>query len=197
MQTKFFYTTVQFVTLLSLCTALFSASAVAETRSGNHYALITTNLGQIKIELDEQTAPTTVANFIQYAKSGFYNNTIFHRVISGFMIQGGGFDSQFSRKTPNAPIKNESTPKLPNLVGTISMARTSDPHSATSQFFINVADNHSLNRTLASPGYAVFGKVIEGMNNVYTISNTPTTTKQRMQNVPVSPVIIESVEITQ
>lgn len=196
MQTKSFYTFSQFVTSLSLCLAIFSTPTLAETQPNKYHALITTNLGQIKIELNEQSAPATVANFIQYARSGFYNDTIFHRVIPGFMIQGGGFDSQMSRKTTNAPIKNESTPKLPNLIGTIAMARTSDPHSATSQFFINVADNHSLNRTLANPGYAVFGKVIEGMSSVYAISNTPTTTKQRMQNVPVSPIIIESVTVT-
>ncbi len=178
---------------LTLLLTLASSQAWSQTQETTKTATITTNLGTITVELYESTAPITVANFVEYAKSGFYNNTIFHRVIPGFMVQGGGFDAQLRRKATQAPIKNEASPKLRNLIGTLAMARTSAPDSATSQFFINVADNQFLDRTLANPGYAVFGKVIAGMASVYQIADKPTGPSQGMQNVPIEPITIEKV----
>lgn len=153
---------------------------------------IQTNRGQIVVELDEQKAPKTVKNFLQYVKSGFYDNTIFHRVISGFMIQGGGFTPDMRQKATRAPIVNEGLNGLKNVTGSIAMARTSDPNSATAQFFINVADNDFLNATPGNAGYAVFGRVIKGMDVVMGISKTAT-----RQDVPVEPVIIQSITIQQ
>lgn len=136
-----------------------------------------TNMGAIVLELDADKAPRTVANFLQYVDDGFYTNTIFHRVIDGFMIQGGGFTPQFQKKDTRAPIMNEASNGLKNLRGTIAMARTYDPHSATAQFFINVADNAFLDHTSQSPqgwGYCVFGKVVAGMDVVDKIRQIPT-----------------------
>lgn len=153
---------------------------------------IQTNKGQIVIELDEQKAPKTVANFLQYVKSGFYNGTIFHRVISGFMIQGGGFTQNMVQKATRAPIVNEGLNGLKNITGSIAMARTSDPDSATAQFFINVADNDFLNATPAKAGYAVFGQVIKGMDVVMGISKVMT-----RYDMPVEPIIIQSISVEQ
>jgi peptidyl-prolyl cis-trans isomerase B (cyclophilin B) len=159
-----------------------------------------TNQGTIMLELDADNAPNTVANFITYAKEGFYDGTIFHRVISNFMIQGGGFNEDMSQKTTHVPIKNEANNGLKNDNGTIAMARTGDPHSATAQFFINVKDNDFLNFSSETPqgwGYAVFGKVTEGMDVVEKIKGIATTTKGPYQDVPVEPVIIERVTIVE
>ncbi|HVN83709.1 MAG TPA: peptidylprolyl isomerase [Candidatus Binatia bacterium] len=155
-----------------------------------------TSLGDIKIELDEAKAPVTVKNFLAYVNSKFYDGTIFHRVIPGFMIQGGGFDKDMKQKPTNAPIKNEASNGLKNDVGTLAMARTSDPDSATAQFFINVVNNENLNRPKPDGhGYAVFGKVVAGMDVVKKIETVTTTTKMPHQNVPVDPVIIKSVTV--
>ncbi len=157
-----------------------------------------TTFGAITLELDTEKAPATTRNFIDYAQSGFYNGTIFHRVIDGFMIQGGGFDADMAQKETNDTIKNEADNGLTNDLGTIAMARTSDPHSASAQFFINVADNDFLNHTSPSAagwGYAVFGKVIEGLDVVQHIAKQPTTMRAGMQDVPAEDVVIESVEI--
>lgn len=154
-----------------------------------------TNKGLIKLQLFPKRAPATVANFITYAKAGFYDGTIFHRVIPNFMIQGGGFTPNLVRKATQAPIKNEANAFLPNIRGSISMARTSDPHSATSQFFINTVNNRSLNKSSSNPGYAVFGKVIEGMTVVDAISATRTANQNGMGNVPVEAIVIEKVSI--
>jgi len=151
---------------------------------------IQTNRGQIVVELDEQKAPKTVENFLKYVKSGFYDGTIFHRVISGFMIQGGGFTPNMRQKATRAPIVNEASNGLKNITGSIAMARTSDPNSATAQFFINVADNDFLNAAPGNAGYAVFGRVIKGMDVVMDISKTAT-----RSDVPVEPVIIQSITI--
>jgi len=159
-----------------------------------------TNQGTIMLELDADNAPNTVANFLTYAKEGFYDGTIFHRVISNFMIQGGGFNEDMSQKTTHDPIKNEANNGLKNSNGTIAMARTGDPHSATAQFFINVKDNDFLDFTSESPqgwGYAVFGKVTEGMDVVEKIKAVPTTTQGPYQDVPSEPVIIEKVTIVE
>ena len=157
-----------------------------------------TNMGNITIELDNKNTPITAENFANYAKSGFYDGTIFHRVMNGFMIQGGGFDKMKKQKTTQATIQNEAKHGGANKRGTVAMARTSDPHSATAQFFINVVDNDFLNFTAESSngyGYCVFGKVVEGMDVVDLIKKVPTTTKAGHQNVPVEEVVIEKVVI--
>ena len=154
-----------------------------------------TNFGDITLELNAEKAPITVANFLQYVDNGFYDSTIFHRVINGFMIQGGGFDTDMNQKSTAAEIKNEADNGLSNDKYTIAMARTSAPHSASSQFFINVADNGFLNHTAPTGsgwGYCVFGKVVEGMDVVDKIKQVATTSKKGHQDVPVSNVIIES-----
>ena len=158
---------------------------------------IETSMGDIVIELNEQAAPVTVKNFLQYVGEGFYNGTIFHRVISGFMIQAGGFTSDMAQKQTHEPIVNESTNGLKNARGTIAMARTDAPNSATSQFFINHITNNGLNyQNSSNPGYAVFGKVIDdGMDVVDAIALVRTTTKAGMPYVPVEPVIIKSAKV--
>lgn len=160
-------------------------------------AALTTTYGKIVIALDAEKAPETVANFVQYVKDGFYNGTIFHRVISNFMIQGGGFTEKMEQKPTRAPIQNEAANGLSNETGTIAMARTSDPHSATAQFFINVGDNHFLDKARSQDGwgYAVFGEVVEGMDVVNKIKAVPTGSKGFHQDVPSDTVLIESAEI--
>ena len=159
-----------------------------------------TNHGAIVIELDAQKAPKTVANFIAYAKAGFYDGTIFHRVISGFMIQGGGFGPGMKQKPTQAPIENEAVNGLRNNRGTLAMARTNDPHSATAQFFINLVDNDFLNFTSPTPrgwGYCVFGRVTEGVEVVDKIKAVATGTRGGHQDVPLSDVVIERVEVVE
>ncbi len=159
---------------------------------------LNTNKGTIILELDADKAPETVANFVQYAKEGFYNGTIFHRVIDGFMIQGGGMEPGMKEKSTRAPIKNEADNGLSNERGTIAMARTPDPHSASAQFFINVKDNKFLDFTAPNAqgyGYCVFGKVVEGMDVVDEIKGVETGSQGGHQDVPVEDVIIESVEV--
>jgi len=159
---------------------------------------IHTNHGVITLELDRERAPETVANFLQYATGGFYDGTIFHRVINGFMIQGGGMEPGMIQKATREPIKNEADNGLGNLSGTIAMARTMDPHSATAQFFINVADNGFLDHTAKDSqgwGYCVFGKVTDGMDVVNAIKQVETTSSGGHQDVPVEDVVIEKVTI--
>jgi peptidyl-prolyl cis-trans isomerase B (cyclophilin B) len=153
-----------------------------------------TNYGVIKLELDAQKAPKTVENFLNYVKKGHYDNTVFHRVIDGFMIQGGGFEPGMKQKATDASVDNEANNGLKNVKGSIAMARTNDPHSATAQFFINVNDNDFLNHTSPTPqgwGYAVFGKVVEGLDVVDKIKKVKTGSKGFHQDVPVDDVIIE------
>ncbi len=160
--------------------------------------VLNTNYGPITLELDNEHAPVTVANFLQYARDGHYDNTIFHRVINGFMIQGGGFEPGMKQKPTNAPIKNEASNGLKNTTGTIAMARTNDPQSATAQFFINVADNDFLNFKSETPqgwGYAVFGKVSDGMDTVNKIKAVKTGTSGFHQDVPKEDVVIQSVTV--
>ncbi len=159
-----------------------------------------TTAGKIVIELNPAKAPKSVENFIQYAKDGFYNNTIFHRVISGFMVQGGGFTETFSQKPVRAPIKNEADNGLSNARGSIAMARTNNPNSATAQFFINLVDNNFLNHTAPTPrgwGYAVFGQVIEGMDVVDKIATVRTGRKNGHSNVPLNNIVITATEVIQ
>jgi peptidyl-prolyl cis-trans isomerase B (cyclophilin B) len=156
--------------------------------------LMKTNKGDIIVELDEKAAPETVANFLNYVGKGHYSGLIFHRVIDGFMIQGGGFDKDFKQATTDKPIANEAKNGLKNDQYTIAMARTNDPHSATAQFFINVSNNDFLNHSSATPqgwGYAVFGKVVSGQEVVDTIKKVKTGSKGFHQDVPVEPIIIE------
>lgn len=175
-------------------TLLFSLSALAF--AANPKVSIDTNLGEIVIELNAEKAPNTVKNFLSYVDAGFYENVIFHRVISNFMIQGGGFDTQLKKKSTQAPIKNEANNGLKNTRGTIAMARTGDPHSATAQFFINVVNNSNLDFKSESTygwGYAVFGKVVTGMDVVDQIRHTRTVRNGMHQNLPAKPVIINTV----
>ena len=158
----------------------------------------TTNLGPFDLELDAKAAPKTVANFERYVKEGFYNDTLFHRVIDGFMIQGGGFEAGMQHKEGHAPIENEAMNGLKNDKYTIAMARTSDPHSATSQFFINVSDNDFLNHTVPSGqgwGYAVFGRVVKGFDVIDRIAKVKTGSSRGFQDVPKEDVVIEKAEI--
>ena len=162
--------------------------------------ILHTNFGDISLELDEENAPKTTANFLQYAQNGFYDDTIFHRVIDGFMIQGGGFDEDMQQKESRAPIMNEADNGLKNDCYTIAMARTNDPHSASNQFFINVQDNDSLNhrdKSTTGWGYCVFGKVTEGQNTVDKIKAVSTGNHGFHQNVPVESVIIEKVSLVE
>lgn len=157
-----------------------------------------TTFGNIVIELNAEKAPVTVANFIDYVESGHYDGLIFHRVIDGFMIQGGGMDSEMKEKRTGTPIKNEADNGLRNDTGTIAMARTSDPHSATAQFFINVRDNDFLNYTSPTPqgwGYAVFGRVIDGMDIVNQIKGVPTGRFGYHADVPTTPIVINSAKV--
>jgi peptidyl-prolyl cis-trans isomerase B (cyclophilin B) len=157
-----------------------------------------TNHGTITLQLDAEKAPNTVKNFLSYVNAGFYENTIFHRVIDGFMIQGGGFEPGMKQKPVNAPIQNEAGNGLSNDKYTVAMARTNDPHSATAQFFINIKDNSFLNYTAPNPqgyGYCVFGKVVEGMDIVDAIRHVKTGNKAGFQDVPQEDVIITKAEV--
>jgi peptidyl-prolyl cis-trans isomerase B (cyclophilin B) len=159
-----------------------------------------TNHGDIAVELDFDKAPISAANFLEYAKEGFFDGTVFHRVISDFMIQGGGFDARMQQKRTKAPIANEADNGLKNDTGTIAMARTMDPESATAQFFINLKDNNFLNHTAKTSqgwGYAVFGKVVDGLDTVKAIEGVRTGSKGGHQDVPVENVVIESVTISE
>ena len=159
---------------------------------------MTTTLGEITIQLNTEKAPVSSANFLTYVKEGFYNGTIFHRVIPDFMAQGGGFDTSFNQKAVHAPIKNEANNGLKNTRGTLAMARTNDPNSATAQFFINYKDNSFLNHTSPTSsgwGYAVFGEVIEGMDVVDAMAKQATGNRGGHQDVPKTDIVIEKAEV--
>jgi peptidyl-prolyl cis-trans isomerase B (cyclophilin B) len=186
---KRFFATAALILILGMP---FSASAVESAPQ----VRIETTMGNITVELNPQAAPKTVANFLQYVRDGFYDNTIFHRVIKSFMIQGGGFTPEMQQKKTRPPVVNEADNGLTNDAGTIAMARTQAPHSATSQFFINVKNNNFLNfkaKNMRDWGYCVFGRVVDGMDVVKTIENVKTTTKFRYGDVPVEPVIIQKI----
>lgn len=178
-----------FVILLSI---LLPTQLVAQETSVQ--IRMTTNQGDIELTLDRANAPVTVENFLAYVDSGFYEGLTFHRVIPNFMIQGGGFDAELKRQDTRPAITNESTNGLSNRRGTIAMARTNDPDSATSQFFINVANNQNLDGHPLRAGYAVFGEVTDGLEVVFGISRVPTRSRGGHQNVPVTPIIIEKIE---
>lgn len=172
---------------LAACSLLLTASVMA---ADNPKVLLSTSLGEIEIELEAEKAPISVANFLAYVDSGYYAGTQFHRVIPGFMVQGGGFDAQMEQKQPLAPIKNEADNGLHNVRGTLAMARTQIRDSATSQFFINHKDNAFLDHGSRDFGYAVFGKVVRGMDVVDKIAQVPTGNRGGHQNVPREPVLI-------
>lgn len=164
----------------------------------NPVVLMSTSMGNIRIELDAEKAPISTKNFLEYASAGHYDGLIFHRVIAGFMIQGGGMDAQMKEQKTNSPIKNEAANGLKNMLGTIAMARTNVVDSATSQFFINVKDNEFLNHRGSAPaefGYAVFGQVIDGMDVVRSIEKVRTANRGFHQDVPVEAVVINSVKL--
>lgn len=186
------------VLALGLSSLAFQAHAQPDTEAAKAElpkVRILTSEGAIELQLRPDVAPKTVENFLEYARDGFYDNTIYHRVIPGFMIQGGGFTPEMTRKETRSPIQNEASPTLPNLRGTVSMARTNAPDSATSQFFINVANNDFLNAGVRGAGYAVFAKVTEGMGVVDTIAKVKTAHVRGMADVPVDPVIIKNVTL--
>lgn len=163
--------------------------------AANPIIVVETSMGTFKAELFEDKAPLTVKNFVHYLGHKHYDGLIFHRVISDFMVQGGGFEPGMKSKKPHPPVKNESTNGLSNVRGTLAMARTSDPDSATSQFFVNVVDNKFLDGSASKPGYTVFGKVTEGMDVVDKIKAVKTGTVQGFQNVPVTDVVIKSIRL--
>lgn len=175
---------------LSLCALLFAGSLAA---AENPRVLVTTSLGEIEIELDAAKAPLSVANFLAYVDGGHYDNTQFHRVIPGFMVQGGGFDADMQQKPTAAPVRNEANNGLRNQRGTLAMARTAAVHSATSQFFINLTDNAFLDHGARDFGYAVFGRVSKGMEVVDRIAQVPTGNRAGHQDVPLQPVMLISV----
>ena len=176
-------------------TATEKADKMSKTpqKENGYVVVLETSLGSIEIELNKEKAPITVENFLNYVTSGAYDGTVFHRVIDGFMIQGGGFTTDGKKKSTNPPIKLESNNGLLNEVGTIAMARTNIPDSATNQFFINVKDNSLLNYSPTSPGYAVFGKVVSGMDIVNNIKRVKTTVRNGMKDWPVDDVLIKKV----
>ena len=175
--------------------ALLASSALSAL-AANPMVELKTNQGDIVVEVFADKAPKSADNFIQYVKDGFYNGTVFHRVIDGFMIQGGGFDADMKQKSTRAPIENEARNGLRNEVGTLAMARTADPHSASSQFFINLVANTALDYPSRDGwGYAVFGKVVKGLEVVESIAKQPTANRGFHQNVPVEAVIVNSARV--
>lgn len=191
MRTTIFYLMLFLTTTLSFATENKMSDTPSKVK-------LTTSLGEIIIQLNPEKAPISSANFLTYVKEGFYSNTIFHRIIPGFMAQGGGFDTDFNQKPVHDPIKNEADNGLPNKRGTIAMARTNVPDSATAQFFINYKDNAFLNYTSPTSsgwGYAVFGEVIEGMDIVDEMSKQPTGNRGGHQDVPKTNIVIEKAEV--
>jgi len=183
------------ISLLSLgFLSLLACLSTASARAADPVVIIKTSKGDITVQLDPTHAPKTVANFLNYVDKKAYDGTIFHRVIPGFMVQGGGFKPDMTEISYDAPVVNEAASSgLKNLRGTISMARTSDPDSATAQFFLNLVDNASLDPSEQSPGYAVFGKITDGLDVIDKIAQVPTTTVGMNENVPVQPVTIISI----
>lgn len=191
--------TVLFILAAAISLTFMAGGASLAARS-NPVVKLQTSMGDIEIELYPDKAPQTVENFLNYVNKGFYNGTVFHRVINGFMIQGGGLNDKMQLKATDKPIQNEADNGLKNDEYTVAMARTMDPNSATAQFFINVTDNDFLNfksKDAQGWGYAVFGKVIKGMDVVDKIKTVETTTKGMHQDVPVSPVVINKAEVVQ
>ncbi|MGH1460405.1 MAG: peptidylprolyl isomerase [Neptuniibacter sp.] len=179
--------------LIATLLLLFTFNGSSFASETNPMVVMQTNLGTVKLELFPEHAPVTVKNFLNYVDSGFYEGTIFHRTIAGFMIQGGGYTEDLNLKKPGSAIKNESRNGLSNLTGTIAMARTSHPHSATSQFFINVVNNRNLDASGNRFGYTVFGRVREGIELVKKISRTPTIAKGQHRDAPKNAIVIQKI----
>ena len=197
---KYLFNRIRVLAQIVLCSFLIHFSSIGHVAANQQNPMIklTTNKGDITIEMYSTEAPNTVKNFIEYVESGFFNGLIFHRVIKGFMIQGGGFTPDMQQQETNAPIENEADNGMKNEIGTIAMARTGDPHSATAQFFINLENNDFLNHTAKNPqgwGYAVFGKVTEGLDVVNTIGEVATGNVSGYSDVPIEPIIIESATV--
>ena len=172
------------------------ASTALSALAANPMVELKTSQGEIVVEVFADKAPKSAENFVQYVKDGFYDGTVFHRVIDGFMVQGGGFDAEMNQKSTRAPIENEARNGLKNEPGTLAMARTADPHSASAQFFINLVPNTFLDYPSRDGwGYAVFGKVVKGMDVVQNIGKVPTANRGFHQNVPVEPVVVESARV--
>jgi peptidyl-prolyl cis-trans isomerase B (cyclophilin B) len=183
---------------LSATSSFATENKMSQPSSSSNKVKLTTSLGTIIVQLNVEKAPVSSANFLTYVNEGFYNDTIFHRVIKGFMAQGGGFDTAFKQKEVHASIKNEADNGLKNNRGTLAMARTNDPNSATAQFFINLKDNAFLDHTSPTSsgwGYAVFGEVVEGMDVVDAMATQPTGNKSGYQDVPNTDIIIEKAEV--
>lgn len=185
----------QILLCVTLMLGINASLGAQERQNALPEVIIETSEGVIEVTLRPDIAPETVDNFLTYVKNGFYEGTIFHRVIPGFMIQGGGFDENLSRKQTRGPVRNEAKPTAKNLRGTIAMARTSAPDSATSQFFINLTDNSFLDAGVRGPGYAVFGKVSGGMGVVDAIAGKKTGRSRGMADVPEEPIVIHSVSL--
>jgi len=186
------------IVAVTVCMLIGGMAALSGAASKKQVVIMKTSLGNIKIELMQKESPITIKNFLSYVKAGYYSGTIFHRVIPGFMVQGGGFTSDMKVKKTGQPIKNEAVNGLKNDRGTIAMARTADPDSATSQFFINLVNNDNLNRPMPDGhGYAVFGKVIEGMDVVDKIASVSTGVTMGFPNVPQTPVVIKSITLVE
>jgi peptidyl-prolyl cis-trans isomerase A (cyclophilin A)/peptidyl-prolyl cis-trans isomerase B (cyclophilin B) len=186
--------------MLKILFTVFTLLASFNLAAANPQVELKTNMGSITLELYADKAPLSTENFLQYVKDGHYNGTIFHRIIPNFMVQGGGFTPDFQQKKTRGPVRNEATNGVKNTLGTVAMARTPDPHSATAQFFINTADNEFLNFTAPTQqghGYAVFGKVIKGMTVVEKIAGVATGDKPPHSDVPVKPVVIERATIVE
>jgi len=196
---KRFFSAFFFSVLAATCALVGSANADDSASEFSNQDLVNVDIitseGHFTLQLRPDVAPATVANFLEYVRSGFYQGTVFHRVIPGFMVQGGGFSTQLQPQETGAPIRNEATPSLPNLRGTVAMARTNAPHSATAQFFVNLADNDFLNPNSSGAGYAVFGKVVSGMGVIDAIANVNTGSRQGMNDVPLQAITIESMSI--
>lgn len=183
---------------LSATSSFATENKMSQPSSSSNKVKLTTSLGTIIVQLNAEKAPVSSANFLTYVNESFYNGTIFHRVIKGFMAQGGGFDAAFKQKEVHAPIKNEADNGLKNARGTLAMARTNDPNSATAQFFINLKDNDFLDHTSPTPsgwGYAVFGEVVEGMDVVDAMATQATGNKGGHQDVPNTDIVIEKAEV--
>lgn len=184
------------IIVATACLLLAGIGTTAGAATRNPVVQLETSLGKVTIELYPDKAPVTVKNFLAYVKQGFYDGTVFHRVIAGFMVQGGGFGADMQEKPTGKPIRNEAANGLKNNRGTIAMARTSNPDSATAQFFINLVNNDGLNRPMPDGhGYAVFGKVTEGMDVVDRIAGVRTGIRKGMRDVPLEPVVIKSVKL--
>ncbi len=192
------YRTGLFLGLLLMFGMAMPLQSLAAGKSDVVHVRMITSMGIIDLDLNRARAPKTVANFLRYVNEGFYNGTVFHRVIPDFMIQGGGFTPAMVQKQTHAPIRNEADNGLKNITGTIAMARTGNPHSATAQFFINTKNNYFLDHQSKTPrgwGYTVFGEVTKGMRTVRKIEAVRTTTKHGFQNVPVKDVVIQKIEV--